>query len=69
MTNWQEWLPAAAEGSRWRLIRFKQVDAEGKPVGKPEEALSAGGSPLRFPTERRAALAGRWLNDEAAGRV
>ena len=69
MSKWQEWFPAAAEGSRWRLIRFKQVDAEGKPVGKPEEALSAGGYPLRFPTERRAELAGRWLNDEEAGRV
>ena len=68
MSAWLQWFPAAAEGSRWRLIRFKQLDAQGKPLGKPEEALSAAGHGLRFPTEERAALVARHLNaEEAAG--
>ncbi|RRN78521.1 hypothetical protein EIM50_13610 [Pseudoxanthomonas sp. SGD-10] len=66
MNQWLLWFPAAAEGSRWRLIRFKEVDADGKPVGKAEEALSAAGHGLRFPTEERAAMVAKYLNEQEA---
>lgn len=62
--DWTRWYPAAAEGSRWKLARFEAADADGKPVGKPVEAISAAGFPLRFPTEARAQLAANWLNQE-----
>ncbi|WP_115513023.1 MULTISPECIES: hypothetical protein [Xanthomonas] len=61
--NWKRWFPAAVPaGSGWRLIRFESVDAEGKPVGKPIEAVTPTLNPRRFPSEQRAIYAARELN-------
>lgn len=63
-SSWTRWFPAAAEGSRWRLIRFDAVDAAGNAVGKAIERTGVAGGPLRFPDEQRAQLAANWLNQE-----
>jgi hypothetical protein len=66
-SSWQRWFPGpTAVGRRqgWRLIRFAEVDAEGKPVGRPIEAIAPGGHPRFFLTEAAAESAARWLNAE-----
>lgn len=63
---WLRWTPNGFPGrpGRWRLIRFESVDADGKPVGKPIEALSAGGHPLCFRSEFSAQFAADHFNRE-----
>ncbi|MBB5769122.1 hypothetical protein [Xanthomonas euroxanthea] len=44
------------------MIRFESMDADGKPVGKPIEAVTPSLNARRFPTEQRAEYAARALN-------
>lgn len=61
--NWTRWFPAAVPaGPGWRLIRFESMDADGRPVGKPIEAVTPSLNARRFPTEQRADYAARALN-------
>jgi hypothetical protein len=63
---WLRWF-AAAEPSRsgwWRLIRFEQVDADGKPIGKAVVSMTPSNFPRNFPTEAVATGAAEVLNGE-----
>lgn len=64
---WQQWFagPATENNHQWRVLRFAAVDAAGKPVGKPDQAINASGMPCRFGTEQAAERHARYLN--AAG--
>lgn len=53
-------------GTRWRLVRYAQLDAAGKPVGTPE-VLHSSTRPdqvVTFATEGEAARIARFVNDE-----
>lgn len=65
---WQQWFPGSDPDRHgwWRLIRFEQIDAEGKPVGKPQVALTPGNYPRQFPSEEIAQRAAKFLNAEEA---
>lgn len=63
--DWRLWTPAAMPtGPRWRLIRFAEVDAQGRPVGKAIECLAPGGAVRTFPTEAVAQSVADYLNAE-----
>lgn len=68
MSPWQQWF-AASDPDRhgwWRLIRFDQVDSDGKPVGKAQVAMTPGNYPRQFPSEAIAQRAAGYLNAEEA---
>lgn len=67
--DWTTWTPARAVSNtaRWRLVRFAEVDAEGRPLGKAIECKSPSGDTRTFPTEAVAQGCANLLNAEARG--
>jgi hypothetical protein len=66
--DWTTWAPArVGNTSRWRLIRFETVDAQGRPVGRCTESKTPAGDTRTFPTEAVAQGCADLLNAEARG--
>lgn len=65
--RFDRWIAAGVPGStRWRLIRYPNLDANGKPVGAPE-VLHSNTRPdqvVTFPNEDHATRVARLVNDE-----
>jgi len=65
--RFDRWFAAAVpSSSRWRLVRYPQLDASGKPLGAPE-VLHSSTRPeqvVTFPNESDATRVARCVNDE-----
>lgn len=63
--DWRQWTPARiGNTSRWRLIRFDAINAEGKPVGRCIESQSPAGGTRSFAREADAQRVADFLNAE-----
>ena len=65
--RFDRWLAASVpDGTRWRLVRYARLDADGKPIGTPE-VLHSNTRPeqvVTFATEADATRVARFVNDE-----